>query len=66
MDQEILHRFEQQDRKLEAIQQSIEKVRKQIFLRFVINTILFILPFIGIAISVPWIINLFTPLCRVP
>lgn len=66
MDQEILKQFEQQNAKLDTIQRSVEKIRKKLFLRFIINTLLFILPFIGIAVSIPWLIDLFTPLCRTP
>ncbi len=64
MDQDIIEKFEEQDKKLSAIWNSVEKIRRHLFWKSVINTLLFLLPLIGIAISIPWLINFLTPLSR--
>lgn len=66
MDQEIEERFKSQDEKLDAIQQSIEKIRKQLFWKTVTNVILFLLPVIGIAALVPWLMDTFTSIIPLP
>jgi len=64
MDQDILDRFESQDKKLDDIQRTVSRIYKQLFWKSVISTILFLLPLIGIAISIPWLINIITPIER--
>ena len=66
MEQDILDRFESQDKKLDAIQHTVNRIYKQLFWKSVINTILFLLPLIGIAISVPWLINILSSVPKVP
>lgn len=65
MDQDIREKFEEQNKKIDAIWHSVEKIRKQLFWRSVVNTILFLLPLVGIAISIPWLIDFFNPLSRI-
>lgn len=64
MDREISEQFERQNEKLEAIQRSVDRIRKQLLWKSIVNAILFILPLIGIAISIPWLINIIAPIER--
>jgi TRAP-type mannitol/chloroaromatic compound transport system permease small subunit len=57
MDQDIREKFEVQDKKLDAIWHSVEKIRKQLFWKSVFGTILFLLPLIGIVALIPWLMN---------
>lgn len=66
MDDDIRRRFEEQEKKLDAIQQSIERVRKQLFWKTVTNVILFLLPVIGIAALIPWLMNTLTSIIPLP
>lgn len=60
MDQEILQKFEQQDKKLDAIFKSAEKTRKYFLWVLIISVAVIVLPLIGMAIILPRIISLYT------
>ncbi len=53
MEQEILKRLEEQEKKIAEIYVSVEKTRKYIFWTVVVTAVLFILPLIGLAFALP-------------
>ncbi len=59
MDEEILKRMEAQEKKLDEIHLSVEKIRKYFYWRTIFSVAIFVLPLIGIALAVPALINLF-------
>lgn len=60
MDPELIKRLEQQEEKIEKIYQSVEKTRKYIFWTFVFNMVVFVLPLIGLVITIPWFLRVLT------
>lgn len=60
MDQEIQQKFEQQDKKLDAIYKSVEKMRKYFLWTLIVSIAVIVLPLIGLAIMIPWILNTYT------
>lgn len=57
MEEEILKRLEEQDKKLGEIYRSIEKVRKYFLWTLVITIIVIVSPLIGLLITIPKFIN---------
>jgi len=57
MDQELVQKFEEQGKKLDAIEQSVKKIRSYLFWTFVISIVVFVLPLIGLAIVVPKVLD---------
>ena len=53
MEQEILKKIEVQDKKLEEIYRSIEKMRKYFLWTLIISIAVIILPLIGLLILIP-------------
>ncbi len=66
MDDDIRVRFEAQDKKLDAIRQSVEKIRKRLFWKSVTDVVLFVLPLIGIIAIIPWIMEKISALSKIP
>lgn len=60
MNDEIRARLDAQDTELAAIRQSVEKIRKQLFWKSVFGTVLFLLPLIGLAALIPWLLDTLT------
>lgn len=60
MDQEILKKFEEQDKKLEQIYRSVEKTRKYFLWITIISLSLFILPLIGLVFVIPQFLNIYS------
>jgi len=60
MEQEIQQKFEEQDKKLDAIFKSVEKTRKYFLWVLIISIAVIVLPLIGIAIMIPRIIDQYT------
>lgn len=58
MEEKILRKIEEQDRKLEKIYNSIEKVRKYFLWTFIITVAVFILPLIGLLFVIPKFLNI--------
>ena len=58
MDQEILKKFEEQDKKLDAIYQSVEKMRKYFLWTLIATIATIILPLIGLIIIIPWFLKI--------
>jgi len=57
MEEEILKKIEAQDKKLEEIYNSIEKMRKYFLWTLIITVAVIILPLIGILLIVPSFLN---------
>ena len=53
MDQEILKKFEEQDKKLDAIFKSVERTRKYFLWTFILSVAVMVLPLIGLAFVIP-------------
>jgi len=59
MDQEILQKFEEQDKKLEQIHRSVEKMRKYFLWTLIISLAVVVLPLIGLIFVIPQFLNLY-------
>lgn len=57
MDQELLQKIEEQNQKIDAIYRGVEKTRKYILWSFVFNVAIFLLPIIGLIITIPWFLK---------
>ena len=53
MEEEILKKIEEQDKKLDDIYKSVEKMRKYFLWTLIITVALFVLPLIGLAFVIP-------------
>ena len=53
----MVQKFEEQGKKLDAIEQSVKKIRSYLFWTFVISIVVFVLPLIGLAIVVPKVLD---------
>ncbi len=60
MEEEILKKIEMQDKKLEEIYRSVEKMRKYFLWTLIITLALFILPLIGLLFVIPKFLNIYT------
>ncbi|MBI4708905.1 MAG: hypothetical protein HY764_01720 [Candidatus Portnoybacteria bacterium] len=60
MEEEILKKFEAQEKKLEEIYHSIERMRKYFLWTLIITVVLIVLPLIGLAIVIPQFINIYS------
>lgn len=58
MDQEILERFERQDIELAAIRSGVDKIRRRLLWSSIINTLLFVVPLIGLVAIIPWFLDI--------
>jgi len=58
MDQEILKKFGEQEEKLDAIYQSVEKMRKYFLWTLIATIATIILPLIGLIIIIPWFLKI--------
>ncbi|EKE11640.1 MAG: hypothetical protein ACD_15C00045G0023 [uncultured bacterium] len=59
MEQEILKKLEEQDKKIESIWGSVEKTRKYFLATIILTVAMTVLPLIGLVIAVPFILNTF-------
>lgn len=60
MDEQIIKKLEEQDKKIEAIFNSVEKTRKYILWTAIVTLALFVLPLIGLMFAVPKVLNTYT------
>jgi type II secretory pathway component PulF len=60
MDQEILEKFEQQEKKLEEIWKSIEKMRKYFLWTLIVTIATILVPLIALAFVIPWFLKIMT------
>jgi membrane protein YqaA with SNARE-associated domain len=58
MEQDILEKFEEQEKKLEAIYKSTEKTRRYFLWTLIITVLTIILPLIALAFVIPWFLNI--------
>jgi len=57
MEEEILKRMKAQEEKIDQIYRSVEKTRKYFLWTLLATVIMFILPFLGIIVAIPWFIG---------
>ncbi len=57
---EILQKLVEQDKKIEAVYQSVEKTRKYFLLTLIISVAVIILPLIGILLMMPNFLKIMT------
>jgi len=57
MDQEILQKLTEQDKKLDMIYQSSERTRKYFLWTLVATLIMFFLPLIGLVFAIPFFLS---------
>ncbi|PIU08380.1 MAG: hypothetical protein COZ85_01490 [Candidatus Moranbacteria bacterium CG_4_8_14_3_um_filter_34_16] len=57
MEEEILKRMKVQEEKIDQIYRSVEKTRKYFLWTLLATIIMFILPFLGIIVAIPWFIG---------
>ena len=60
MEEEILKKIEMQDKKLEEIYHSVEKMRKYFLWTLIVTLVLFILPLIGLLLVIPKFLSIYT------
>jgi hypothetical protein len=60
MDQEILEKFEKQDKKLDDIYHSIERMRKYFLWTLIITIATIVLPLIALIAVIPWFLKIIT------
>jgi len=60
MEEELLKKIETQDKKLDDIYRSVEKMRKYFLWTLIIAAVGFILPLIGLAIVIPQFLNIYS------
>ncbi len=60
MEEEILKKIEAQDKKLEEIYRSVEKMRKYFLWTLIITVALIVLPLIGLLFAIPKFISIYT------
>ncbi|MCF7845398.1 MAG: hypothetical protein K9M12_01365 [Candidatus Pacebacteria bacterium] len=53
MEKDILKKIEEQDQKIDEINNNVKKIKKVLFWKFIITLIVVILPIIGISIAIP-------------
>ena len=57
MEQELINRLDEQDRKLEAIHVSVEKTRRYFLWTLIATVVTVILPIIALAFMIPWFLD---------
>jgi type II secretory pathway component PulF len=60
MEEEIFKKIEEQDKKLEEIYRSVEKMRKYFLWTLIVTLALFILPLIGLLLVIPKFLSIYT------
>jgi hypothetical protein len=60
MEQEILQKLEDQQKKIDATYASVEKLRKYFLWTLIVTVVTFVLPLIIVLIALPWMISTIT------
>lgn len=60
MEQEILNKLSEQEKKIDAIYISVEKTRKYFLWTLIITVVMIILPIIALALLIPWMLKILT------
>jgi len=61
MEQEILRKIEEMEKKIEAVYHSVEKTRKYFLWTLIITAAVIILPLIAMIFVVPTLLNVYNP-----
>ena len=61
MEQEILRKIEEMEKKIEAVYQSAEKTRKYFLWTLIITAVVIILPLIAMLFVIPQFLNTYSP-----
>jgi len=57
MEQELLSKFEEQEKKIDAIYVSVEKTRKYFQWTLIITVVTIVLPIVVLIIMIPWLMS---------
>ncbi len=60
MDQEITQKLAEQDKKLDLIYASIEKMRKYFLWTLIVTIVTIVLPLIALVFVIPWFLKIIT------
>lgn len=60
MENDIRQKFEEQDKKLDDIYKSIEKMRKYFLWTLIVTIAMIVLPLIALVLIMPWFIQVIT------
>lgn len=60
MEQDILRKFEEMDKKLDAIYKSAEKTRKYFLFTLIISVVFVVLPLLGLIFVIPMFLSTLT------
>jgi len=60
MEQDILQKFEELDKKLDAIYKSVEKTRKYFLFTLVVSVVFIVLPLVGLIFVIPMLLSTLT------
>lgn len=60
MEEDIIKKLNEQEKKIEAIYRSVEKTRKYFLWTLIIAVALFVLPLLGLLIIIPQFISIFS------
>ncbi|MDP3779361.1 MAG: hypothetical protein Q8R30_04955 [bacterium] len=53
MDQDILQKFEEQNKRLDAVERAVNKIHSYFFWAALVSIALFVLPLIGLLFAIP-------------
>lgn len=57
MDESVLKKLEEQEKKIDAIYISVEKTRKYFLWTLILSLVFFLLPLVGILFAIPFFLN---------
>lgn len=60
MDEQILKKIEEQDKKLDEIYRSIEKMRKYFLIVLIVSIVMIVFPLIGLVFAIPQFLNIYS------
>lgn len=60
MDEQILKKIEEQDKKLDDIYRSIEKMRKYFLIVLIVSIVMIVFPLIGLVFAIPQFLNIYS------
>lgn len=58
MEQDILQKFESQEKKLEEIYKSVKKMRKYFLWTLIVTVLTIVLPLIALVFIIPWFLGI--------
>ncbi|HCB36502.1 TPA: hypothetical protein DEP31_03525 [Candidatus Azambacteria bacterium] len=60
MEQDISRKFEEQEKKLDAIYKSVEKTRKYFLFTLIVSVVFIVLPLLGLIFVIPMLLSTLT------